>query len=108
MPTAGAICNTLRVESDASHSRHDHDEPFLRRALAPGGVALVSPTPCVGCVIATEEGTVVGEGVHTYEWQERTLRFLLSERSEQVTAGYFVCQPRALLASGPHGPCAKR
>jgi len=51
-----------------AHSRHDHDEPFLRRALglARQGVALVSPNPCVGCVIATEEGTVVGEGFHTY------------------------------------------
>jgi len=45
------------------------DRLLLRRALelAARGVGLVSPGPLVGCVIASPEGEVLGEGFYVYE-----------------------------------------
>lgn len=92
-----------------AHSRHDHDEPFLRRALglARQGVALVSPNPCVGCVIATEDGTVVGEGFHTYEGRKHA-EILALERSGTRSRGatlYVNLEPCS--HQGRTGPCAE-
>src|SRR5438067_8683414 len=48
---------------DSLHQRH------MRRALALAaqGVALTSPNPCVGAVLVSANGEVIGEGSHTYD-----------------------------------------
>src|SRR5256886_15217424 len=44
------------------------DQRHMRRALALAaqGVALTSPNPCVGAVLVSAAGEVIGEGSHTY------------------------------------------
>ena len=48
---------------------HQVDELFMRQALelAHRGVALTSPNPSVGAVIADDNGQVLGTGSHTYD-----------------------------------------
>src|SRR5919108_1574809 len=54
---------TVYLVNDSAHQRH------MRRALALAaqGVALTSPNPCVGAVLVSADGAVIGEGSHTYD-----------------------------------------
>src|SRR5882724_4316738 len=90
------------------HSSHDNDDLFLGRALelARAGIALTSPNPCVGCVIATDDGTVVGEAFHTYEGKKHA-EILALERSGTRSRGaslYVNLEPCS--HQGRTGPCA--
>src|SRR5882724_1845484 len=90
------------------HSSHDNDDLFLGRALelARAGIALTSPNPCVGCVIATDDGTVVGEAFHTYEGKKHA-EILALERSGTRSRGaslYVNLEPCSHHGRTP--PCA--
>src|SRR5437763_1059184 len=54
---------TLYLMDDSAHQRH------IRRALALAaqGVALTSPNPCVGAVLVSAAGEIIGEGSHAYD-----------------------------------------
>lgn len=90
------------------HSSHDDDDLFLRRALdlARAGIALTSPNPCVGCVIVTDDGAVVGEAFHTYEGKKHA-EILALERTGNASRGstlYVNLEPCS--HQGRTGPCA--
>jgi diaminohydroxyphosphoribosylaminopyrimidine deaminase/5-amino-6-(5-phosphoribosylamino)uracil reductase len=85
-----------------------NDEQFTRRALelASKGIGLTSPNPCVGCVITTDDGTVVGEGFHTYEGKKHA-EILALERAGNASRGatlYVNLEPCS--HQGRTGPCA--
>src|SRR5882757_3648695 len=91
-----------------AHNTHEHDAQLLSRALglAGKGVGLTSPNPCVGCVIATDDGTVVGEAFHTYEGKKHA-EILALERSGTRSRGaslYVNLEPCS--HQGRTGPCA--
>jgi diaminohydroxyphosphoribosylaminopyrimidine deaminase / 5-amino-6-(5-phosphoribosylamino)uracil reductase len=50
-------------------SDHGTDRQFLEHALdlARQGIGLTSPNPCVGAVLVSKDGAIVGSGSHTYE-----------------------------------------
>ncbi len=52
-----------------SENYSEFDIKMTRRALelAANGIGQVSPSPLVGCVIASENGEIVGEGFYLYE-----------------------------------------
>ena len=90
------------------HNTLEHDAQLLSRALglAGKGVGLTSPNPCVGCVIATDDGTVVGEAFHTYEGKKHA-EILALERSGTRSRGsslYVNLEPCS--HQGRTGPCA--
>jgi diaminohydroxyphosphoribosylaminopyrimidine deaminase / 5-amino-6-(5-phosphoribosylamino)uracil reductase len=58
----------VKIHTDLMSNRQV-DEIFMRQALelARQGVGLTSPNPCVGAVIADDNGMVVGTGSYTYD-----------------------------------------
>ncbi|MDQ1729338.1 MAG: diaminohydroxyphosphoribosylaminopyrimidine deaminase, partial [Pyrinomonadaceae bacterium] len=75
----------------ATHEREvndwtDTDRRLLARALALSakGVALVSPGPLVGCVIANDGGEIVGEGFYVYEQLKHAETFALEQAGERA------------------------
>jgi diaminohydroxyphosphoribosylaminopyrimidine deaminase/5-amino-6-(5-phosphoribosylamino)uracil reductase len=86
----------------------DTDSHFLRHALALArqGIGLASPNPCVGAVLADNEGEIVGEGFYTYEGI-RHAEIIAIERAGERTRGatlYINLEPCSHL--GRTGPCA--
>ena len=87
---------------------NDHDIRFMQRALdlARKGVGLASPNPTVGCVIVNN-GHVVGEGFHQYDWRDHAEVVALKtagEKSQGATA-YVTLEP--CNHTGRTGPCAQ-
>lgn len=73
--------------------------------LAAQGIGLVSPGPLVGCVIATPDGEVVGEGFYVYEKLKHAETYALEEagkRAQGATA-YVSLEPHAHQGRTP--PC---
>jgi diaminohydroxyphosphoribosylaminopyrimidine deaminase/5-amino-6-(5-phosphoribosylamino)uracil reductase len=88
----------------ATHEREvndwtDTDRRLLARALALSakGVALVSPGPLVGCVIANDGGEIVGEGFYVYEQLKHAETFALEQAGERARAA------TAYVSLEPHG-----
>ncbi len=74
-------------------------------ALAEKGIGLVSPGPLVGCIIATAEGEVVGEGHYIYQDLKHAETLALEQagsRSRGATA-YVSLEPHAHHGKTP--PC---
>ena len=93
--------NDLSLEKD--------DDRFLRRALelARRGEGLASPNPCVGAVIVSEDGKIVGEGFHTYDGKKHG-EVLAIERAGRAAQGaelYLNLEPCS--HQGRTGPCAE-
>jgi len=87
---------------------NDHDIRFMQRALelARKGIGLASPNPTVGCVIVNQ-GQVVGEGFHQYEWRDHAEIVALKtagEKSRGATA-YVTLEP--CNHTGRTGPCTQ-
>ena len=79
----------------------------MRRALdlAANGVGQVSPGPLVGCVIASPEGEIVGEGFYVYEQLKHAETYALEQagaRAQGATA-YVSLEPHAHHGRTP--PC---
>jgi diaminohydroxyphosphoribosylaminopyrimidine deaminase / 5-amino-6-(5-phosphoribosylamino)uracil reductase len=87
---------------------NDHDIRFMQRALelARKGIGLSSPNPTVGCVIVND-GHVVGEGFHQYNWRDHAEIVALKtagEKSRGATA-YVTLEPCNF--TGRTGPCTQ-
>ncbi len=85
----------------------DTDRRLMQRALelAAKGVGQVSPGPLVGCVIASPEGEVVGEGFYVYEQLKHAESYALEQagaRAKGATA-YVSLEPHAHHGRTP--PC---
>src|SRR5258706_3489347 len=87
---------------------HDHDEQFARRALelARQGIALTSPNPCVGAVIATPDGTIVGEGFHTYEGKKHAEILALEQAGTRARGATIYVTLEPCSHQGSTGHCA--
>ena len=74
------------------------DRRLMRRALelAAQGVGQVSPGPLVGCVIASPEGEVVGEGFYVYERLKHAETYALEQ------AGVLARGATAYVSLEPH------
>ena len=84
------------------------DRSLMGRALelAAKGIGLVSPGPLVGCVIASSEGEVVGEGFYIYEQLKHAETYALEQagaRAKGATA-YVSLEPHAHHGRTP--PCS--
>src|SRR6266403_81953 len=90
------------------HSSHDDDDLFLRRALdlARSGIALASPNPFVGCVVATDEGTIVAEGFHTYEGKKHAEILALERAGTRSRGASLYVNLEPCSHQGRTGPCA--
>lgn len=83
------------------------DQRLMKRALelAAKGVGQVSPGPLVGCVIASPEGEVLGEGFYVYEQLKHAETYALDQagpRAKGATA-YVSLEPHAHHGRTP--PC---
>jgi diaminohydroxyphosphoribosylaminopyrimidine deaminase/5-amino-6-(5-phosphoribosylamino)uracil reductase len=87
---------------------HDHGKQLLSRALdlARCGIALASPNPCVGCVIATDDGTVIGEGFHTYEGTKHAEILALERAGTRSHGAILYVNLEPCSHQGRTGPCA--
>lgn len=85
-----------------------NDEQFTRRALelASKGIGLTSPNPHVGCVITTEDGTVVGEGFHTYEDKKHAEVLALEHAGARSRGATLYVNLEPCSHQGRTGPCA--
>jgi len=85
----------------------EFDSEMMRRALhlANQGQALVSPGPLVGCVIATPEGQVVGEGFYVYAKLKHAETYALEQAGEHAKGAiaYVSLEPHAHHGRTP--PC---
>jgi diaminohydroxyphosphoribosylaminopyrimidine deaminase / 5-amino-6-(5-phosphoribosylamino)uracil reductase len=83
------------------------DHRMMARALtlAAKGIGQVSPGPLVGCVIATAEGEVVGEGFYVYEEMEHAETVALEEArgNAKGAIAYVSLEPHAHY--GRTAPC---
>jgi diaminohydroxyphosphoribosylaminopyrimidine deaminase/5-amino-6-(5-phosphoribosylamino)uracil reductase len=87
--------------------RSEHDARLMRRALelAARGAGQVSPSPLVGCVIARDDGEVVGEGFYLYAGVKHAETLALEQagaRARGATA-YVSLEPHAHQGRTP--PC---
>lgn len=85
----------------------EFDSEMMRHALhlANQGQALVSPGPLVGCVIASPEGQVVGEGFYVYEKLKHAETYALEQARERAKGAiaYVSLEPHA--HHGRTAPC---
>jgi diaminohydroxyphosphoribosylaminopyrimidine deaminase / 5-amino-6-(5-phosphoribosylamino)uracil reductase len=87
---------------------NEHDIRFMQRALelARKGVGLASPNPTVGCVIVNN-GHVVGEGFHQYDWRDHAEVVALKTAGEKArgATAYVTLEP--CNHTGRTGPCTE-
>jgi diaminohydroxyphosphoribosylaminopyrimidine deaminase / 5-amino-6-(5-phosphoribosylamino)uracil reductase len=91
---------------------NEHDIRFMQRALelARKGIGLASPNPTVGCVVVgngAQNGQIVGEGFHQYDWRDHAEIVALKtagERARGATA-YVTLEPCNI--GGRTGPCTE-
>ncbi len=88
---------TAKVEGVANDWT-DIDRRLMTRALelAAQGVGQVSPGPLVGCVIASPEGEVIGEGFYVYEQLKHAETYALDQ------AGALAKEATAYVSLEPH------
>jgi diaminohydroxyphosphoribosylaminopyrimidine deaminase/5-amino-6-(5-phosphoribosylamino)uracil reductase len=74
-------------------------------SLAEKGVGLVSPGPLVGCVIASPEGEIFGEGFYTYENLKHAETYALEQANAKAKGAtvYVSLEPHAHYGRTP--PC---
>ena len=85
------------------------DELFLRRALelARSGIALTSPNPNVGAVIADKAGHSVGAGTYTYDGIKHAEVLAIEEAGERAGGGTLYINLEPCSHHGRTGPCAE-
>ena len=83
------------------------DRTLMGRALelAAKGIGLVSPGPLVGCVIASPDGEVVGEGCYVYEQLKHAETYALDQAGAHAkgATAYVSLEPHAHHGRTP--PC---
>jgi len=92
-------------ETEAVWSEADHLMMARALTLAAKGIGQVSPGPLVGCVIATSEGVIVGEGFYIYEEikHAETLALEQARGNAKGATAYVSLEPHAHY--GRTAPC---
>jgi diaminohydroxyphosphoribosylaminopyrimidine deaminase/5-amino-6-(5-phosphoribosylamino)uracil reductase len=95
------------ITSDSVSVWSEIDLKMMRRALelAARGLGQVSPSPLVGCVIASDESTIVGEGFYVYEHLAHAERLALEQAGALASGAtaYVSLEPHAHYSRTP--PC---
>ncbi len=74
--------------------------------LARDGIALASPNPCVGAVIVSAAGEVVGRGTHTYEGRKHAEVLAIEAAGERARGATLYLNLEPCSHIGRTGPCA--
>jgi diaminohydroxyphosphoribosylaminopyrimidine deaminase/5-amino-6-(5-phosphoribosylamino)uracil reductase len=84
------------------------DELLVRRALelAREGIALTSPNPCVGAVIADSNNNIVGTGVHTYDGVKHAEILALEQAGPKARGATLYINLEPCSHQSRTGPCA--
>ncbi len=87
----------------------DNDAHFLSRALelARRGIALTSPNPCVGAVIVSSDGKIVGEGFHTYDGVRHAEIIAIEHAGDKSRGASLFINLEPCIHRGRTGPCAE-
>ncbi len=92
------------------NSDPDHDQSlrWMQRALqlAGQGIALASPNPVVGAVLV-REGSVVGEGFHTYEGRKHGEVLAIEQAGGQARGATLFINLEPCCHQGRTGPCTQ-
>src|SRR5690349_20777736 len=75
-------------------------------ALARKGIGLASPNPTVGCVIVND-GQIVGEGFHQYEWRDHAEIIALKSAKERARGSTLYVTLEPCSRTGRTGPCTE-
>jgi diaminohydroxyphosphoribosylaminopyrimidine deaminase/5-amino-6-(5-phosphoribosylamino)uracil reductase len=83
------------------------DEQHLRRALelARQSVGLSVPNPYVGAVVVSNDGTVIGDGSHTYEAVKHAEILALEQAGEKARGATLYINLEPCCHQGRTGPC---
>jgi diaminohydroxyphosphoribosylaminopyrimidine deaminase/5-amino-6-(5-phosphoribosylamino)uracil reductase len=73
--------------------------------LATRGIALTSPNPCVGAVVADSQGELRGSGYHTYEGLKHAEVLALEQAGEQARGATLYLNLEPCCHQGRTGPC---
>lgn len=86
----------------------DTDELYLRQALnlARQGIGLASPNPCVGAAIVDTNGSIVGNGSHTYEGMKHAEILALDQAGEKARGATLYINLEPCSHRGRTAPCA--
>jgi diaminohydroxyphosphoribosylaminopyrimidine deaminase / 5-amino-6-(5-phosphoribosylamino)uracil reductase len=76
-------------------------------ALALKGRGLASPNPMVGCVIATTDNKIVGEGFHQYDWRDHAEIVALRSAGEKSRGAALYVNLEPCDHTGRTGPCTE-
>lgn len=89
-------------------SRMSQDAEYMARALelARAGIGLASPNPCVGAVVVSDSGDVLGEGTHTYEGRKHAEVIALEHAGERARGATLYLNLEPCSHVGRTGPCA--
>ncbi|MGI9102438.1 MAG: bifunctional diaminohydroxyphosphoribosylaminopyrimidine deaminase/5-amino-6-(5-phosphoribosylamino)uracil reductase RibD [Terriglobales bacterium] len=84
------------------------DTTYMQRALdlARQGIALASPNPCVGAVIVTAGGELVGEGFYTYDGLKHAEILALEHAGGRARGSTLYLNFEPCSHQGRTGPCA--
>jgi diaminohydroxyphosphoribosylaminopyrimidine deaminase / 5-amino-6-(5-phosphoribosylamino)uracil reductase len=98
---------SVKTKSESLVIWSETDRRMMTRALqlAAQGVGQVSPGPLVGCVLANEDGQIVGEGFYVYEQVKHAETIAIEQagsRARGATA-YISLEPHAHYGRTP--PC---
>ena len=87
---------------------HGVDESLIRQALdlARAGVGLTSPNPCVGAVIADQQGKVLGRATYTYEGPKHAEILALEQAGEEAREETLYINLEPCSHHGRTGACA--
>jgi diaminohydroxyphosphoribosylaminopyrimidine deaminase/5-amino-6-(5-phosphoribosylamino)uracil reductase len=90
------------------NSAHLSDEQFMQQALelAREGIALASPNPCVGAVLVSPAGEIVGRGTHTYEGRKHAEILAIEEAGKRARGSTLYINVEPCSHTGRTGPCA--
>lgn len=98
---------TVSLTAEAASRRADTDRLFMTRALelAAMGAGRVSPGPLVGCVIADNDGQIVGEGFYLFEQLKHAETYALEQAGTKAkgATAYVSLEPHAHHGRTP--PC---
>ncbi|HXY10381.1 MAG TPA: bifunctional diaminohydroxyphosphoribosylaminopyrimidine deaminase/5-amino-6-(5-phosphoribosylamino)uracil reductase RibD [Terriglobales bacterium] len=88
-------------------SGHETDKQFLERALdlARQGIGLTSPNPCVGAVIVSPNGAIVGAGSHTYEGVKHAEVLALAQAGKKARGATLYINLEPCCHQGRTAPC---
>lgn len=73
--------------------------------LARQGVALASPNPCVGAVLVSPGGEVVGRGSHTYEGRKHAEVLAIERAGDRARGATLYLSLEPCSHTGRTGPC---